>query len=989
MVKKTKNSNLFKGFLYMKKKYEDKIIIFIMILILLIPSTLAGAVDVVIEDSTPDLEAPLLKNITVSSNEANPNSSVKISAKVEDELSGVKNIRVIYQSNKYTSKYVYLSRDASNNNYEGIFDVGKYDDPGEWKIRYVYLEDNKENIRYVYDQADVNDENKFDFSATAINVSGVEERPVALEPTDKIAPVIESVKIDKNELSGPGLIKISSKITDEDSGVRTVIAYFKSKTGKSHYTYLYFNELTSYYEGTLSIDKYDEVGIYKLDSISANDNANNSINKNFNQSGVDLCSNKCTFLVSDITPDLVAPTLRNLGISLTKTSNNSANIKLAAEITDQLSGVNPYGVSLSYQKPSGKSIVLYLQESMEKGVFKGDISIDKYDELGQWKLKYVSFRDNKGNSRTVTNMLGNNSSDTWDFSPYYFTVIKGKITVPPSVPSSLTLSEYNFTMNPEESKQLNVKKNMTDDSSFDVTSGTQGTIYKSSDTSKVTVDGNGKISIKSGAAPGKVYITISNENLYVDCEITIPGAEKNNLLVASPKSFEISSGQSRKLSVLFESNDGTVIEVTDSSEISYESENPKNLNVTSKGEVFVPETSTMRENVTVNIEYKGLRTSVLVSILGPPKIRNLLVSPQNILLKYGESTQLNVRTLMSDGSNKDVTTSVIYTSLNSEKVTVDEMGYLSIKPDALSGEVKIKILYEGVETYVTVNIDGVPVVNKIKFNTSELSLTQGQTQKIKLSEVYSDESIVDITSTETGTMYTVSDLSRLSINTNGEVHIKENAIPGIVTVLAKNGGFKTTLKVSITKNISNDILSLQVEPNETTIEVGKEIAMKVLATMGDGTIRDVTKGEQGTTYTSSAPTRVTVDVDGRIRVLPDAVAGTVTVTAKNGIYTKSVTLTIVKNLATEVKGIVVNPGTSTLKTGDELSLEVLATMGDGAIRDVTQGEKGTTYTSSAPTRVTVDVDGRIRVLPDATAGTVTVTVKNDNCKGTFIIKIIK
>lgn len=64
--------------------------------------------------------------------------------------------------------------------------------------------------------------------------------------------------------------------------------------------------------------------------------------------------------------------------------------------------------------------------------------------------------------------------------------------------------------------------------------------------------------------------------------------------------------------------------------------------------------------------------------------------------------------------------------------------------------------------------------------------------------------------------------------------------------------------------------------------------------MGDGSQKDVTAGSEGTVYTSSAPTRATVDADGKITIQNGAAAGTVTITAKNGILTKTTVVTISK-----------------------------------------------------------------------------------------------
>ena len=167
--------------------------------------------------------------------------------------------------------------------------------------------------------------------------------------------------------------------------------------------------------------------------------------------------------------------------------------------------------------------------------------------------------------------------------------------------------------------------------------------------------------------------------------------------------------------------------------------------------------------------------------------------------------------------------------------------------------------------------------------------------------------------------------------------------------------------ITIVKDLSTEIKGLTVTPGTVTLKAGDEQQLSVIATLGDGNPKDVTLGSEGTTYTSSAPTRASVDGDGKITIQAGAAAGTVTITAKNGAYQKSTVITIVKDPSTEIKGLSVTPGTVTLKAGDEQQLSVIATMGDGNPKDVTLGSEGTTYTSSAPTRASVDGDGKITI----------------------------
>jgi hypothetical protein len=75
----------------------------------------------------------------------------------------------------------------------------------------------------------------------------------------------------------------------------------------------------------------------------------------------------------------------------------------------------------------------------------------------------------------------------------------------------VSVSPASITLAPGETQQLAVTATMGDESTKDVTSGTAGTVYKSSSTGVATVDTNGLITIPTTATPGAgARITVTN-----------------------------------------------------------------------------------------------------------------------------------------------------------------------------------------------------------------------------------------------------------------------------------------------------------------------------------------------------------------------------------------------------------------------------------------------------------------------------------------------
>jgi hypothetical protein len=120
--------------------------------------------DVVITGGISDTAPPTLHSLEVSHEEVASGVIVTLSAEVTDELSGVDQVAVSYNSPEGDfSKWVSLFYDRSTGKYEGSFIVEDDNAQGTWKIDYLYLQDHQQNDYFIYnsdyygeEQADLN-----------------------------------------------------------------------------------------------------------------------------------------------------------------------------------------------------------------------------------------------------------------------------------------------------------------------------------------------------------------------------------------------------------------------------------------------------------------------------------------------------------------------------------------------------------------------------------------------------------------------------------------------------------------------------------------------------------------------------------------------------------------------------------------------------------------------------------------------------------------
>ncbi|MNT31998.1 hypothetical protein D3C72_1678580 [compost metagenome] len=132
------------------------------------------------------------------------------------------------------------------------------------------------------------------------------------------------------------------------------------------------------------------------------------------------------------------------------------------------------------------------------------------------------------------------------------------------------------------------------------------------------------------------------------------------------------------------------------------------------------------------------------------------------------------------------------------------------------------------------------------------------------------------------------------VDAEGNITIPSNATLGTVVITAKNGILQSTVTVTVGKSIATQISSITVTPDTLTLVAGDIRQLVVTATMGNGSLKDITASSEGTVYISSNSARAIVDAEGKVTIPSNPSLGTVTITVKNGIYTKTVVITVVK-----------------------------------------------------------------------------------------------
>lgn len=226
-----------------------------------------------------DVTPPLMNDFQLF--DGKPNPKIKISdlipirAKVVDERSGVRDVKVTIQSPSGKFAEVTLMRSMSEKDvYLGVIQLNPFYEAGQYKAQRVSIQDNAGNERHYFETEDIIGKNKFTVDAN--------------DKTDLNSPQLVTVTLDKDRAGFNEDVKISAIVTDNLSGVEHVTVFVQSPSildkrrvqlrAKAKPPIIIvprFDVNANTFEGTFKVDPLDEPGVWTVSRVVATDFANN------------------------------------------------------------------------------------------------------------------------------------------------------------------------------------------------------------------------------------------------------------------------------------------------------------------------------------------------------------------------------------------------------------------------------------------------------------------------------------------------------------------------------------------------------------------------------------------------------------------------------------------------------------------------------------------------------------------------------------------
>lgn len=850
-----------------------------------------------------DKEPPILHNISIASQQGLPGQSVKVTADVTDNESGVSSVTVYYKKPSGRQFSISLYKNASTGHYEGTKVINQYEELGEWKINYIYLIDNVSNSVRIESYKDYNNILR-DFEHCTIEISGT--------TPDLQAPSLEDLTIELKQMSSAlAHVILTAKITDELSGVSSASVNYRKPSGKT------FNISFSRSGDTLTalvpIDKYDELGKWELKYISVRDNMDNSITihdrneeKFFN--GFDINVN------GKITISPGFPFSIDLGIkTITLQSGESYQLQSYLNYTDKtredittnkltkytssnpkLVQINSSGlITVPVGAESGyaimgvsygnivKNVTVKVNEGTENAYLSitpltTSLSAGQQEQIQVYEIK-------NGISKDITNSnsgikytshepsiasVGDNGNiqivqgvekGTAIIKVVYGNLsgeVKINITQPSVQRLLISPSEENLSLI-NNKLQLIVKAFMTDGTTKDVTNASHGTVYKSTNPAIAQVNNDGLVFIPPNAKSGEVSIIATNSNFTVKTILKVEGKPElvNLNLESIPKEMNIGAEQFLKIQA--EWSDGTKTDL-DPKDVLVVSSRPDRGIISPEGKIMALNSGTT--NITITFEGKVFTTTLKV-LPSPTIVDFYLETPINGQLKIGEERIIpQLKAKWSNGEITDVNTKdVTFGSSRPDRVKITENGLLTAVG---SGSSTIDIKYGGKIINITIKVETAPIISRITLETN-IPTKMRVGEEISIGNVLAtwsngEETVID----KELLKFSTSRSDRISITENG---ILKGLSPGSSNIIITYEG--KIISISVKCESGPTLTSITLEtPLPTTMNIGEKIVIgSVIANWSNGD-RTVISNEK-LQITSSRADRISITADGDIQAL--------------------------------------------------------------------------------------------------------------------------
>ncbi len=344
----------------------------------------------------------------------------------------------------------------------------------------------------------------------------------------------------------------------------------------------------------------------------------------------------------------------------------------------------------------------------------------------------------------------------------------------------------------------------------------------------------------------------------------------------------------------------------------------------------------------------------------PPTVSSLEISPASTSIGMGSSQQFVATAHLSDGTTKDMSSSVTWSSSDASVASISGGGLASA---SAAGTVTIGAQSGTIHGSATLAVTAAAVnLTSITISPAASSMPVHTSQQFTATGVYSDGSSSDLTNLVSWSS------SATAVATISSKGLANSVASGTANISASLGSVTQTTALTVT---APSMVSIAVTPVGLTLGIGIGQQFVATATYSDGSSSDLSSG---VTWNSSSPAVAAVDGSGMATTLA---AGSTTITATVGSLSDNTVLTVV---AAHLTSISVTPATASIALGTTQQFSAVGNFDDGSTQPLTS----VTWFSGSSAVASLDSNGLATSLG---TGTATITVASGSVTGTASLTV--
>ncbi|HEY0703080.1 MAG TPA: Ig-like domain-containing protein [Candidatus Acidoferrales bacterium] len=384
------------------------------------------------------------------------------------------------------------------------------------------------------------------------------------------------------------------------------------------------------------------------------------------------------------------------------------------------------------------------------------------------------------------------------------------------------------------------------------------------------------------------------------------------------------------------SSDGKMKVLTD--DVTWTSSNPAVATITSGGLL-----TTLSDGSTViSATFRGIVSSYVVIVGDGSKLQSIAVSPGNPSVAPGTTLPFVAQGTYSDGSVRNISSTVVWTSSNRSAATINVSG---VATALAQGSTTITAASDTVQGSTTLTVTAA-TISTIAVSPSNPSLAAGSVLQFHAIATFNDGSQQDVTSVVN---WTSSNTSTATITSTGAA---TGVAAGNTTITATaNGGATNSTNLHVT---AATLTSITISPSNPSFHSGTNQQFTATAHYSDGSSANITSS---VTWTSSAPGTVSIDANG---LATGVSSGNATITATSGTTTGMTSVTIQQ---ATLNSISISPSNPSVAPQTTQQFTATGNYADGSMQDITSS---VVWASSNTNTATINSAGLATALASGT-----------------------